>query len=470
VTQAGRIEYALAGGRIFTDAIDNSAGVDCSDHEVNVKIWIDAEVRAGRLDEAGRNALLSAMTGDIERLVLRDNALQTHLLVREAQAQADAATVDGYAALIAALEAEGAVSRELEQLPTDAELARRKTQGIGLTTPELAVVVANVKNRYKRILATFPLTEQPWARTILAPYFPPQLVATRDPLDHPLANAILATVLANEAVNRCGPLTLRDLALEHRIDEAAVIQAWGQAWAALHLADLFAALDGDALAVPRYVSRSVDARCRAMLRTVTEGVLALPSVPGAADGMQELSDLFARPDELRRLTPPRLEADEHASLPSAFVQAWRLVAAIESLAGILFTAVSVQRPQGMPLSAFLQLGVQLRAQAGLEALERGLALPAAGQSQEQLRNYALQALRRTQQRLLMDVLERVRAHDDPQAAVRELLSARGLAGGYAPPADLEEAMLHVWALSEGSSPQRLAVATQVNPDPAAALA
>ena len=235
-TQNGRIEFALAGGRIFTDAIDNSAGVDCSDHEVNVKIWLDTEVNAGELPEADRNRVLTEMTDEIERLVLRDNELQTHLLVREVQAQMDPAVVDGYAALITSLEGEGAISRELEQLPLDAELARRKAAGLGLTAPELAVVIANVKNRFKRLLALLPLTSMPWAETVLRPYFPAQLVATRKPLDHPLANAILATVLANEAVNRCGPLMIRELALEHGVEDTAVVTAWGQAWAALHLA------------------------------------------------------------------------------------------------------------------------------------------------------------------------------------------------------------------------------------------
>jgi glutamate dehydrogenase len=107
------------------------------------------------------------MTDDIERLVLRDNTLQTHLLVRELQAQGESVQ-DGYAALIASLEEEGALSRELEQLPSVAELARRKADGRGLTTPELAVVIANVKNRYKRILSALPLTDETWAEPVLA--------------------------------------------------------------------------------------------------------------------------------------------------------------------------------------------------------------------------------------------------------------------------------------------------------------
>jgi glutamate dehydrogenase len=454
-TQAGRIEFALSGGRIFTDAIDNSAGVDCSDHEVNVKIWLDTEVNAGQLAEADRNRILNEMTGDIEKLVLRDNTLQTHLLVREAQAQSNSAVADGYAALIASLESEGAVSRELEQLPSETELQRRKALGQGLTTPELAVVIANVKNRFKRILASLPLTSLPWADTMLRPYFPQQLVATRDPLAHPLANAILATVLANESVNRCGPLMLRDLAQEHRIDDAEVVKAWGQAWSALHLSPVFEALDNDALAVPRDVSQAVDARTRVMLRTVIEGVLSLPAEQAGAGGMAELSNLFSQPAQLGQLMPAKSDADAHAGLPPSFAQAWKSVDTVESLAAFLFAAVSVQRPSGMSLAEFLHVGMALRGAAGIDTLERGLKLPATSKSQEQLRNYAMQALRRTQQRLLLTVLERAKQTGNMQTAVKDVTKAMGL-NGFAQPTDLEQAMLDVWSLSEGSSPERIA--------------
>jgi len=451
-TQAGRIEFALAGGRIFTDAIDNSAGVDCSDHEVNIKIWLDTEVNAGDLSEDDRNRVLNEMTGAVEDLVLRDNTLQTHLLTREVQAQATASVVDGYAALITNLEGEGAVNRELEQLPSDTELQRRKALGLGLSAPELAVVIANVKNRFKRTLAAVDLTGESWADSLLRPYFPAQLVATRDPLNHPLANAILATVLANEAVNRCGPLMLRDLAAEHHIDETEVVKAWARAWSALHLAPVFDALDADALRVPRDVSMMVDARTRALLRAVIEGVLSLPA---GADGMAELSTLFGQSDQLRSLTPARSEADGHGGLPSSFTAAWKAVETIESLATFLFAAVSVQRPSGMSLAQFLQVGMALRQQAGIDTLERGLKLPAQSKSQEQLRNYAMQALRRTQQRLLLQVIAQAGASGDAQAAVNAVTEARGLTG-FTQPVDLEQAMLDVWALSEGSNPDRLA--------------
>jgi glutamate dehydrogenase len=451
-TQAGRIEFALAGGRIFTDAIDNSAGVDCSDHEVNVKIWLDTEVNAGQLTEAQRNAVLTEMTDDIERLVLADNTAQTHLLVREAQAQSESAVQKGYAALIASLEEEGALSRDLEQLPTVAELARRRQDNRGLTTPELAVVIANVKNRYKRILSALPLTVENWAETVLKPYFPPAMVATRAALAHPLANAILATVLANEVVNRCGPLMIIDLAAAHGVDEADVIRAWGQAWAALNLAPIFAALDADALKVPRAVSIKADARTRVLQKAVIDGVLTVPAEQLSAGGIAELSALFADPALIAGLAPaiPGEDAVEQAlmpMLPAGFAQAWQAVEAIESVAAFLFAGLSVARPAGMDLAGFLQLGMSLRSQSGIDTLERGLKLAATSKSQEQLRSYAQQALRRTQQRLLTQVLARASAGADAGEAVEVVTNTLGLSG-YAAATDLEQAMLDVWALSE----------------------
>jgi glutamate dehydrogenase len=447
-TQSGRIEFALSGGRIFTDAIDNSAGVDCSDHEVNAKMWLDVEMNAGQLSEADRNRILNEMTADIERLVLRDNTLQTQLLVREAQAQADAAVQDGYASLIAFLEEEGALSRELEQLPTVAELARRKADGRGLTTPELAVVIANVKNRYKRILSALPLTENSWAESVLKPYFPDLLVATRPALAHPLANAILATVLANESVNRCGPLMLRQLAGEHGVDESDVILAWGQAWSALNLAPIFTTLDADALKVPRAVSIKVDGRTRVLQKAVIEGALSVPAEQ-LRNGVGELTTLFAKADTLARLSTAdsQSDADITAGLRDEFVQAWKAVEAIESVAAFVFAALSVALPQGMDLPAFLQVGLSLRAQVGIDTLERGLKLPAVSRSQEQLRSYAQNALRRTQQRLLAHVLKHATGGHTAAEAVEVVANTMGLSG-YAAATDLEQAMLDVWALSE----------------------
>jgi glutamate dehydrogenase len=288
---------------------------------------------------------------------------------------------------------------------------------------------------------------------MLRPYFPAQLVATRDPLAHPLANAILATVLANESVNRCGPLMLRDLALEHRIDDTEVVKAWGQAWSALHLAPVFEALDADALKVPRDVSQAVDARTRVMLRTVIEGVLSLPAAQAGA-GMDELSNLFAAAGAVRKqLMPSKSEADGHAGLSPSFVQAWKAVDTIESLAAFLFAAVSVQRPAGMSLAQFLQVGMACAAGRHRHA---GARPEAAGHQQvagtaAQLRD-AGPAPHPAAPAAAGAGAQQGRRHAGSGAGAD---GAMGLTG-YAQPTDLEQAMLDVWSLSEGSSPERLA--------------
>jgi glutamate dehydrogenase len=462
-TQAGRIEFALAGGRIFTDAIDNSAGVDCSDHEVNAKIWLDVEVNAGKINEAERNRVLNEMTDDIEVLVLRDNTLQTHLLTREMQAQSEAAVQDGYAALICSLEDEGALSRELEQLPSVLELAKRKDEGRCLTTPELAVVVAHVKNRFKRILSEVPLTEASWAETILKPYFPQGLVATRAALDHPLANAILATVLANEAVNRCGPLMIGDLARSHHVEESKVVAAWAQAWSALNLGPIFDALDASALTVPCAVSIEVDARTRVLQKAIIEAVLSVPAEHlQGSDGMAQLAQLFSQTTMVQSLIPTADAAEQAATkaLPTDFVAAWHAVDAIESVAAFLFASLSVARPTGMDLAQFLQVGMTLRAQAGIARLERGLKRVPGSHLQCQLRDYAQQALRRAQQRLLADVMGRMTdGQTDHTGAVTLVVQGLGMddhaanaaqqAHGH--DAGLEPVMLEVWALSEAAA-------------------
>ncbi len=454
-TQLGRIEFALKGGRIFTDAIDNSAGVDCSDHEVNVKIWLDVEVNAGLLSNAERNRLLTEMTDDIERLVLRDNTLQTHLLVREEQAQKDAAVVDGYAALIASLELEGAISRELEQLPSAPELARRKLDGRGLTAPELAVVVANLKNRFKRLLANQALTKKPWASALLKPYFPPAMVAARDPLEHPLANAILATVLANEAINRCGPLMIAALAHAHRAADCDVMMAWAEAWVTLNLEPVFAALDRDALNVPRAASVALDARTRSLQMAMMDGVLSVPPEQlRKQGGLTELSRLFGDGKTVRTLGAAIAIDDDH--LPASYAEAWQAVEALEAVAAFLFASLSVERPAGMELTQLLKLGMHLRGMTGIAQLERGLKQGApAGAAQQQLRDHAQQALRRAQHHLLSVLL----ATSDAlgmQAALDSViltLAKNGyvrtaVADEVRPP--LEQTMLEIWTLAEAA--------------------
>ncbi|MDH4326353.1 MAG: NAD-glutamate dehydrogenase, partial [Betaproteobacteria bacterium] len=152
LTQLGRIEYALAGGRINTDAIDNSAGVDCSDHEVNIKILLDAAVRAGDLTLKQRNKLLADMTDEVAALVLRDNVFQTQSL--SVAGRVAPQLLEQQARFIHALERAGRLNRAIEFLPSDDEIAERKAARRGLTSPERAVLLAYSKMQvYDELLA-----------------------------------------------------------------------------------------------------------------------------------------------------------------------------------------------------------------------------------------------------------------------------------------------------------------------------
>ena len=211
VTQRGRVAYALAGGRIDTDAIDNSAGVDTSDHEVNLKILIDRAIAAGQLPPAERDPLLHGMAEDIAALVLRDNYLQGEALsVAEARG---VSALDRQARLIRDLEKSGRLDRALEFLPDDETLAERAAHRQGLTRPELAVLLAYSKMALDTELLASDLPEAPDLATELYGYFPAGLRERLGPQipTHPLRREITATVVTNDLVNRAGITFVSDL-------------------------------------------------------------------------------------------------------------------------------------------------------------------------------------------------------------------------------------------------------------------
>ena len=204
LTQRGRIEFARAGGKINTDAIDNSAGVDCSDHEVNIKILLDRLVRAGGLDREARNALLAEMTDEVAELVLADNRRQNALLgVGRAHA---AGMVRVHRRFLDDLQARRGLDRTLEVLPDDAGFAALEAAGQGLTGPELATLVAHAKlDLHARVLAS-DLPDTPAFAERLPEYFPHPL-RERFPAavaEHPLRREILTTLLVNEMVDAAG--------------------------------------------------------------------------------------------------------------------------------------------------------------------------------------------------------------------------------------------------------------------------
>ncbi|GFG75285.1 NAD-glutamate dehydrogenase [Mycobacterium botniense] len=204
VTALGRVEFDLCGGRINTDALDNSAGVDCSDHEVNIKILIDSLITAGKVKPEERKPLLESMTDEVAELVLADNADQNDLM---GTSRANAASLlNVHERQIRELVAERGLNRELEGLPSEKELRRRAEARIGLTSPELATLMAHVKLALKDELLATDLPDQDVFMSRLPRYFPSALRDrfTGEIRSHQLRREIVTTMLVNDLVNTCG--------------------------------------------------------------------------------------------------------------------------------------------------------------------------------------------------------------------------------------------------------------------------
>jgi glutamate dehydrogenase len=204
VTSLGRIEFNLAGGRCNTDALDNSAGVDCSDHEVNIKILIDSLVTAGKVRAEDRTALLVSMTDEVGRLVLADNEDQNDLM---GTSRANAASLlPVHARMIKDFVKDHGLNRELEALPSEKEIRRRTEAGIGLTSPELATLMAHTKLVLKHELLATDLPDQEVFASRLPWYFPSKLrdQFTSDIRQHQLRREIVTTMLVNDLVDTSG--------------------------------------------------------------------------------------------------------------------------------------------------------------------------------------------------------------------------------------------------------------------------
>lgn len=226
LTQLGRIEYALKGGRLNTDFIDNSGGVDCSDHEVNMKILLNRVVAVGDLTEKQRNVMLEEMTDDVASLVLKNNYRQTQAI---SIASEDAATrLEEYRRLMNTLESEGKLNRALEFLPDDETLSERKLDKKGLTRPELSVLISYVKGDLKQTLIDSTLPDEPLLAGEMYKVFPRALTRqfSSELGEHQLRREIIATQIANDMVNHMGITFVEQLNQSAGADAASIALAW----------------------------------------------------------------------------------------------------------------------------------------------------------------------------------------------------------------------------------------------------
>jgi glutamate dehydrogenase len=226
ITQRARIEYALDGGRINTDAIDNSAGVDTSDHEVNIKIGVGDLITAGHIAAKDRASFLASMTDEVEMLVLQDNYLQT-LAITLAEAEAPA-LLERHVRLMRALERRGRLDRAVEFLPDDETILPPGAAKRGLTRPEIAVLLAYAKNVLYDELLSSDLPAAPELKSELLGYFPERMrsVAPGVLTAHRLRREIIVACVANAFVNRMGPNFIEDAQARTGRDAVAIARAF----------------------------------------------------------------------------------------------------------------------------------------------------------------------------------------------------------------------------------------------------
>ena len=273
VSQLGRIEFARRGGRLNTDFIDNSAGVNCSDVEVNLKILLNGAVRAGKITLAARDRLLVRMTDEVAGLVLRNNYLQSQAISTSEFQAKERLSESAY--VIRALERSSDLNRSLEFLPTEEEIAERRKAGEGLTRPELAITLSYGKIWLYRALIQSNVPEDPYLSAELKRYFPMpvQRRFAAQLKRHRLRREIIATAITNSLINRMGPAFPVRAQDDTGADPAAIARAYSiarEVFAARYLWMQIEALDNK---IPAAVQYTAMAQTTRLLRHMTYWLL-----------------------------------------------------------------------------------------------------------------------------------------------------------------------------------------------------
>ncbi|MFN3310159.1 MAG: NAD-glutamate dehydrogenase [Thermomonas sp.] len=319
MTQLGRIEAAQAGVLLNTDFIDNSAGVDTSDHEVNIKILLNGEVQKKRLTLAARNKLLAAMTDEVAQLVLTDNYRQNQTLTL--MERMSASRLGSKMHFIATLEAQGLLDRQIEFLPSDAEIAERKLRGQGLTRPELSILLSYAKLvAYPQLLES-DVPEDPYLSKELVRYFPEPLQKkyAKAMEGHRLKREIIATAVTNSTINRMGATFLMRMQEDSGRSIGEIARAYTITRETLDARDLWTQID----ALDGKVAESVQIDALQVIwelqRSFTRWLLSRPgAVPAIAAAVDRYHDGFRDIRAGEGILPPSQRPHYEASR-----QEWR---------------------------------------------------------------------------------------------------------------------------------------------------
>jgi glutamate dehydrogenase len=370
MTQRARVEFAARGGRVNTDFIDNSAGVNTSDQEVNIKIALAPVARAGRLGADGRRKMLADMTGDVAAASLRNNHQQSLALsLAERRSGKD---LPDHALLMRALEARGLLDRALEGLPTDMDLQERTKAGRGLTRPELAILLSYAKIALQHDILESAVPDEPELERWLLAYFPPLLRDRhRAGIEHhSLRREIIALGLTNATLNRGGPAMAVRLAGETRRPTAEVAQAFMVVREVFDLPQIWQqidALDGKAtgeaqLRLYQATRDHVNEQTRWFLRDGAGAADFKGTVARHRHGLAVLAG------ELQRILPPRRRAAlaeyerrlAEGGIPAGLAGDVARLRVLEQAPAIVEIAEAAGSPVPETARTFLEVGESLR--------------------------------------------------------------------------------------------------------------
>ncbi|MCW3848167.1 NAD-glutamate dehydrogenase [Sphingomonas sp. LB-2] len=423
VTQAARIAFASHGGRINTDFIDNSAGVDCSDNEVNIKIALNREMIEGRLKFEDRNTLLAAMTDDVSHLVLEDNRLQT--LALSFLENDGAVALPSYVRVIEILEAAGRLDRKVEGLAGNEELLRRAQEGRGLTRPELAVLLATAKLALQDAIENGGLGHDPELKSDLLAAFPAamQKKFAKAIEEHRLRNEIVATKLANRVINRLGVLhpfelgeeegaSMRDIAAMFVVVERLL--GLPEIWEAIETGDMS---EGARIALLDEVAIAVRGQIADLLRVCRPGASPAEVIQRLKPGIDNLDKQTKALllDEVKTQSgriSAKLEAE---GAPKALVAKVVRLFELDGAVGLADLGEKRGIDEAVLTRAFTHLGQAL----GLDWAQSTAARITTGDPWERL---LIAGLARDFQQLRLEFLARTK-DKDPQAGVEAWLAA-----------------------------------------------
>ncbi len=369
-TQRGRIEYARRGGRINTDAIDNSAGVDCSDHEVNIKIALGAALQAKRLNAKARDQLLKDMTEEVAELVLVDNRLQTQAITI-AQGQG-VALLEPASQLMSTLEADGFLNRAVEFLPDAKQMAELKSTKQALTRPEIAVLLAYAKMSFFKELVESPLLDSPYFEADLLRYFPKamQNAHAKEITQHRLRREIVATMITNSIVNRTGFSMAHALMRATGLSAGDVAQAYIATRDAFRLRDLWKAIEGLSGAISAQTQSQLFGRVNQFIEHQCRWFLAhLPQPMDMQAVMQRyqasIADIEAHAetmmsDSARKAFTAECEALVAQNIPEAIARRVAMLSVQTSACDIIDAAQRCKQPIATVGRVYFELGAVLK--------------------------------------------------------------------------------------------------------------